>query len=80
MARFRLPGGSTLHEIAGRVVWNHRKSDRPEQTPGMGISFTDPASGAVLVVATAAVPATVAALLPGAATLDAGASTALASK
>ena len=48
MARFRLPGGSTLHEIAGRVVWNHCKGDLPEQTSGMGIAFADPANGAVL--------------------------------
>jgi len=48
VSRFRLPGGETLHEIAGRVVWNHRKEDRPAQTPGMGISFADPANGAVL--------------------------------
>ena len=46
--RFRLPQGETLHEIAGRVVWNHRKGDLPAQTPGMGISFGDPASGAAL--------------------------------
>ena len=48
IARFRLPGGSTLHEIAGRVVWTHRKEDVPRQTPGMGIAFSDPANGAVL--------------------------------
>lgn len=47
-ARFRLAEGSTLHEIAGRVVWNHRKEDRPAQTPGMGVAFADPANGAVL--------------------------------
>lgn len=48
LARFRLPGGSTLHEIAARVVWCHRKGDRPSQTSGMGISFADPRNGAVL--------------------------------
>ena len=48
VARFRLPNGSTLHEIAGRVVWNHRKSEDSAQRSGMGISFADPASGAVL--------------------------------
>ncbi len=46
--RFRLPQRETLHEIAGRVVWCHRKGDQPTQTSGMGISFADPASGAVL--------------------------------
>ncbi len=48
MTRFRLPQRETLHEIAGRVVWTHRKGDQPAQTSGMGISFSDPASGAVL--------------------------------
>lgn len=47
VARFRLPDGETLHEIAGRVVWNQEKGDA-RQSPGMGISFADPASGAVL--------------------------------
>lgn len=48
VARFRLPGGETLHEIAARVVWTHRKEDGPSQTPGMGVAFADPKSGAVL--------------------------------
>jgi Tfp pilus assembly protein PilZ len=48
LTRFRLAPGSTLHEIAGRVVWNHTKDDRPSQTCGMGVSFADPANGAVL--------------------------------
>ncbi len=48
MTRFRLPQRETLHEIAGRVVWTHRKGDLPAQTSGMGISFADPASAAVL--------------------------------
>jgi uncharacterized protein (TIGR02266 family) len=48
MARFRLPQQETLHEIAGRVVWSHRKGDLPPQTSGMGICFADPAAGAVL--------------------------------
>lgn len=47
-ARFRLPGGETLHEIAGRVVWTHREEDGASQTPGMGVAFADPANGAVL--------------------------------
>lgn len=46
--RFRLTEDSILHEIAGRVVWNHRKEDLPAQTCGMGICFADPANGAVL--------------------------------
>jgi uncharacterized protein (TIGR02266 family) len=48
VARFRLPGGETLHEIAGRVVWTHRPEDHPGTTPGMGIAFADPANGALL--------------------------------
>jgi len=48
LTRFRLAQGSTLHEIAGRVVWNHTKDDLPAQTCGMGVSFADPANGAVL--------------------------------
>jgi Tfp pilus assembly protein PilZ len=50
VTRFCLPDGTTQYEISARVVWNHRKGDagRPDQTPGMGICFTDPAQGAVL--------------------------------
>lgn len=48
ITRFRLAEGSTLHEIAGRVVWCQRKEDQPERTCGMGIAFADPANGAVL--------------------------------
>jgi Tfp pilus assembly protein PilZ len=49
LARFRLAPDGTLHEIAGRVVWNHAKhDDPPTQTCGMGVSFADPAGGAVL--------------------------------
>lgn len=39
--RFTLPGGGTLHEIEGRVVWRRRPSDPGEHSPGMGIEFTD---------------------------------------
>ena len=45
VARFRLPQGETLHEIAGHVVWNHRKGDLPAQISGMGVSFAAAASG-----------------------------------
>jgi uncharacterized protein (TIGR02266 family) len=50
LTRFHVPGGSTLHEISGRVVWSHRKGGegRPDQTSGMGICFSDPASSALL--------------------------------
>lgn len=48
LTRFRLVPDSILHEIAGRVVWNHTKEDRPARTCGMGVSFADPANGAVL--------------------------------
>ena len=50
VARFRLPQGETLHEIAGRVVWTHRREDHPGTTPGMGIAFADPVNGALLAV------------------------------
>jgi Tfp pilus assembly protein PilZ len=49
--RFRLPGGSLLHAIEGRVNWQHRLEDahagdlRPS---GMGIAFTDAAAAARL--------------------------------
>ena len=49
--RFRLPGGSQLHAIEGRVNWTHRPEDtragdlRPS---GMGIAFTDAAAAALL--------------------------------
>jgi Tfp pilus assembly protein PilZ len=48
VARFRLPRGETLHEIAGRVVWTHRPDERAGTTPGMGIAFADPVNGALL--------------------------------
>jgi type IV pilus assembly protein PilZ len=39
--RFALPGGGTVHELAGRVVWRRRPSDPGRHSPGMGIEFTD---------------------------------------
>lgn len=48
LTRFRIPGGTTLHEIAAQVVWTHRKEDGASQSPGMGVAFADPANGAVL--------------------------------
>jgi uncharacterized protein (TIGR02266 family) len=49
--RFRLPGGSLLHTIDGRVNWQHREEDARagDQRPsGMGIAFTDAAAAAQL--------------------------------
>ena len=49
--RFRLPGGSLLHTIDGRVNWQHRLEDvragdlRPS---GMGVAFTNAAAAAQL--------------------------------
>jgi type IV pilus assembly protein PilZ len=48
VARFRLPRGETLHQVAGRVAWTHRREDHPNTSPGMGIAFADPANGALL--------------------------------
>ena len=48
VTRFRLPRGEELHQIAGRVVWAHRKEAHPGQSPGMGIAFADPVNGALL--------------------------------
>jgi Tfp pilus assembly protein PilZ len=42
-ARFKLPGGETLHETEGRVVWR-REGSRPGQavaTGGVGVKFID---------------------------------------
>jgi len=39
--RFRLPGGSALHESECQVVWSRRPGDRGSCAPGMGIEFTD---------------------------------------
>lgn len=49
--RFRLPGGSELHEIEGRVAWA-MSADAPDaspsRTPGMGVEFTDSVAAAAL--------------------------------
>ena len=49
--RFRLPGGSALHELEGRVAWA-MKAEGSEgsiaPSPGMGIEFTDAAATAAL--------------------------------
>jgi uncharacterized protein (TIGR02266 family) len=49
--RFRLPGGSALHAIEGRVTWQHRAADAragEERPSGMGVAFTDAAAAARL--------------------------------
>ncbi|MEE8580516.1 MAG: PilZ domain-containing protein [Myxococcota bacterium] len=46
--RFRLPGSEETHEIAGRVVWTRAGSEQLDQTPGMGIQFTDKVAAARL--------------------------------
>ena len=49
--RFRLPGGSTLHAIDGRVTWQHRPdAARAGDTRpgGMGVEFTDASASAKL--------------------------------
>ena len=49
--RFRLPGGSAMHSIEGRVTWQHRAADARagEVRPGgMGVAFTDAAAAARL--------------------------------
>jgi len=49
--RFRLPGGSALHAIEGRVTWQYRDADARagEIRPGgMGVAFTDAAAAAKL--------------------------------
>ncbi len=49
--RFRLPGGSELHEIAGRVAWAMAAAapdSGPSRTPGMGVEFTDSVAAAAL--------------------------------
>ena len=49
--RFRLPGGTSLHAIAGRVTWQHRADDaragdlRPS---GMAVEFTDAHAASLL--------------------------------
>jgi uncharacterized protein (TIGR02266 family) len=49
--RFRLPGGSVLHSIAGRVTWQHRLEDAragDSRPGGMGVEFTDASAASVL--------------------------------
>jgi uncharacterized protein (TIGR02266 family) len=49
--RFRLPGGSALHAIEGRVTWQHREADARAgdvRPGGMGVAFTDAAAAAKL--------------------------------
>jgi uncharacterized protein (TIGR02266 family) len=49
--RFRLPGGSTLHAIDGRVTWQHRPDEAragDTRAGGMGVAFTDAAAAAKL--------------------------------
>jgi uncharacterized protein (TIGR02266 family) len=38
---FSLPDGGQNFDIAGRVVWCRRPTDRHGQTSGMGIEFTE---------------------------------------
>jgi uncharacterized protein (TIGR02266 family) len=49
--RFRLPGGSTLHAIEGRVTWQHQDAQAhagDARPGGMGVAFTDAAAAAQL--------------------------------
>lgn len=49
--RFRLPGGSAIHAIDGRVTWQHRPADARAgdvRPAGMGIEFTDAAAASRL--------------------------------
>ena len=46
--RFRLPAGDALHELVGRVCWNHEPVNAREQSPGIGIQFTSSAATAQL--------------------------------
>jgi uncharacterized protein (TIGR02266 family) len=49
--RFRLPGGAALHDIAGRVTWQHRPEDAragDTRPSGMGVEFTDALAAATL--------------------------------
>ena len=49
--RFRMPRGTALHELEGRVAWS-MKSDgsagSPAPSPGIGVEFTDPVACAAL--------------------------------
>jgi uncharacterized protein (TIGR02266 family) len=49
--RFRVPGGSALHVIEGRVTWQHRAEAARAgdlRASGMGIEFTDAGAAAAL--------------------------------
>jgi uncharacterized protein (TIGR02266 family) len=49
--RFRLPGGSALHALEGRVTWRHRPDEAragDTRAGGMGVEFTDAAAAAKL--------------------------------
>lgn len=38
---FELPGGTSQHQVRGRVVWSQPPAREAGVTPGMGIAFTD---------------------------------------
>ena len=46
--RFRLTPEGPVHEIEGRVVWNHRPDPAASRAPGMGIEFTDSVAASTL--------------------------------
>lgn len=46
--RFRLPGGGSLHEIEGHVVWTRGEDADRQHTPGMAIQFDDRVASAQL--------------------------------
>jgi len=49
--RFRVPGGTILHRIEGRVTWQHTASDARAgdvRPAGMGLEFTDARAAAAL--------------------------------
>ena len=46
--RFRLTADAPVHEIEGRVVWNHRPDPGASRAPGMGIEFTDSVAASTL--------------------------------
>jgi uncharacterized protein (TIGR02266 family) len=47
--RFRLPGGSRIYELEGRVVWRQQAGGPgAARAPGVGIEFVDPAATAEL--------------------------------
>lgn len=47
--RFRVPGGETLHQIEGRVVWSRvTKQGQTTAAPGVGVQFTNAAAAGAL--------------------------------